>query len=94
MSNQNIEELRQRVHRDQANCTHDWGTAVYAPYIVKEGCGYGLIPELSHGSDPYFGFTSYQEVAKPRWKRECKKCGKVEETEKRGQKTVDTGPEF
>lgn len=86
--------LETKIKADQDKCTHAWAKEVYDPVTKSVGHGYALIPELSHGSDPYFGFTGYHEEQVPRWKRTCTKCGKVQYADERETKVVDVGPKF
>lgn len=77
------EEIRYRyerelkeLHREQANCKHDWAEAKFDPEIEKH-------PQYEtrwQGVDCFPVVVGYKEVSVGRWSRTCKKCGKVEYT--------------
>ena len=83
--------LREKVQTEQARCSHEWTQPIADPYEATEGYGCRLV---GLGSDPYTAPAGYAKVTKMRWKRECKKCGKVQHSDKRKQKVVDDGPDF
>ena len=68
-------ELRE-LHKEQANCCHEWGEVEFDPEIIKE-------PRFEtkwQGVDCWPCIVGYTEKQEERWSRTCKKCGKVEYT--------------
>lgn len=60
------------------NCSHgDWTEPIYDPEEYREPYG---SKQVGAGSDPYLEPEGYTTNEKPRWSRECKKCGKIEYT--------------
>jgi hypothetical protein len=84
-----LENLQESVALSQRTCRHSWGDAVSDPEFYQEPSGYKLV---GHGSDAWHEPTSYHTVSKPRWKRACKLCHKVEYTYE--QKPVKYEPLF
>lgn len=70
------------LKRAQETCRHEFGAVKEETRYRKEGYGHRLIPELSHGSDPYFGYEGYTDVPYTVYIRQCPKCGLKQETEK------------
>jgi hypothetical protein len=58
-------------------CQHDWELAVYKP-IQRPG---GHVEAVHAGSDSTPAFD-YPPETLPRWRRTCRKCGRIEETER------------
>lgn len=88
--------LRTKVEADQVKCNHPWNDhdkapVIYDPITVTEGYGSKLVGK---GSDVWSEYEGYRDVEKPRWKRTCPLCGKVEYTYDTGTQNVDTGPDF
>jgi len=74
------EQLSEKLVQSEkrmADCKHDFAVPIYDPETVQQG--YGSIQDGA-GSDPHWSFKGYYDVEKPRWSRECKKCGKKEFT--------------
>lgn len=74
---------------EQDNCDHEWGEVKYDPEIKSEPYGYRMV---AHGSDVWGEPEGYHNVEHKRWSRTCKKCGKVEYTNK--QIAVKYEPKF
>lgn len=74
---------------EQDNCDHEWGEVKYDPEIKSDPYGYRMI---AHGSDVWGEPDGYHDVEHKRWSRTCKKCGKVEYTNK--QIAVKYEPKF
>lgn len=89
MKGTEIKELRRRVEAtrtelqdmqtildtEEKKCPHDWGEPRCVPEYKK---GYH-IPPRGAGSDFQSGLDVPAETTK-KWSRECKLCGKVQET--------------
>lgn len=74
-----IESLKSRIEEllnQQDRCQHDWGSSKSDPEKYREA-HYSHLE--GHGSDPYPVYT-YTTAYKPRWSRECLKCGKKQYT--------------
>lgn len=75
-----MERLLDQVREAQQamdNCGHEWLPAIYDPEEYKEPYG---SKQVGAGSDPYWEPEGYTTKLKPRWSRECKKCGRIEYT--------------
>lgn len=76
-----IDHLLEEVKREQQiidNCPHnEWTYPIYDPEDT-------LVPygnkQTGAGSDPYWEPEGYTTKQKPRWSRECTKCGKIQYT--------------
>ncbi len=84
-----VARLRKEIEVQQRNCSHDWGDTVSDPIITPRS---RFSHYEGHGSDPNPIHVPDGHDTKPRWSRTCKRCGKVEYTEKR--KAVETKPDF
>jgi hypothetical protein len=83
-------QLSEGIARQERTCKHSFpDEPVYDPIETPR-------MEFSHyeghGSDPNPVYHKAGTDSKPRWKRTCVRCGKVEYTEKR--KTTATSPDF
>jgi hypothetical protein len=85
------QQLKQRVETAQAHCRHEWSEPVYDPETVTEPYGTKFVAQ---GSDHWSEPEGYHQVQKPRWRKDCAKCGKSVYAKSRKQKTVDDGPAF
>lgn len=83
------DRLQREVDASQRSCSHNWGEAIYDPEEYREASDFRLV---GRGSDVWTEPTSYQTKTKPRWRRRCKSCGKVEYTQQ--QVAVKYEPKF
>jgi hypothetical protein len=67
----------------ERSCDHDWGAVVFDPVIHR---GY-RVEAVEAGSDstPAYDVPGRQES---RWRRRCRKCGRVEETKQTEEEVV------
>ncbi len=92
--NDRIRELQRQIEFERKqieNCKHEYGEARYNPETVREAYGYKLI---AHGSDVYPEAEGYRDVQKPRWTRQCKKCGYEQHTHTKKPVITDYVPDF
>ena len=83
------EQLKASIDKVQRNCAHVWNDPIYDPMPTTEQVYSHL---EGHGSDPIARYNTVRGPDKPRWKRTCTKCGKVETTYKK--KSIKTTPDF
>jgi hypothetical protein len=94
-----LEKARGSLNALQSNCRHDWTEIVYDPEEYKEVSNIMGISRAYPGEHipydevPYRQSYSYITKYKDRWKRTCKKCNRVEFTEKFEEKREKT-PKF
>jgi hypothetical protein len=90
-----MERLLEEVRQEQQamdNCSHgDWTEAKFDPEEIREPYG---SRQVGAGSDPYWEPEGYTTKEKPRWSRECKKCGKIEYTYTQDPVIVGHKPSF
>jgi hypothetical protein len=72
-------------------CHHEFAEAVYDPTTTSVPYGSQLV---RMGSDSYYEPQGYEQKSVARWSRTCKKCGKVEYTEKQEPIIVGSRPKF
>lgn len=65
------------LHKEQANCNHQWGKVEYDPEIKSEPYGCRIEKQ---GVDVWSVPEGYRDVEYKRWSRTCTKCGKIEYT--------------
>ena len=85
-------DLENEVARQERNCDHKYGEAVYDPIVTPDMV---FSHYEGHGSDPYPVMENNGTKESPRWKQTCPKCGKSEYTTKT--KTIappKTAPDF
>jgi hypothetical protein len=61
----------------EGSCRHDWGPTVDDPIIHA---AYNTPAQEGFGSHPPIPAMHVPEKRDPRWRRECRKCGKTEHT--------------
>ena len=83
-----LEQAKNELEHIRRTCRHQWGPTQYAP--LREG-GYEIPgdPVGTMGVD-WRGPTWVPRTERPRWKRTCEECGKVEETERTEDKVEKT----
>jgi len=85
-----LKRLQEQVGQEERRCRHTrWSDTTYDPIETPrmEFRGY-----RGQGSDPEPVYERSGTDQKPRWKRVCLDCGKVQFTENR--KTTQTAPDF
>jgi len=82
-----IKSLENKIN----NCIHSFNEPIFDPEKIKEPSGYEMVTQ---GSDHWYRHTSFKEVQKDRWSRECKICGKKEYTYKKEPVIKEYKPKF
>jgi hypothetical protein len=72
------QRMTAHLQRTIANCKHDWDEP-YKSVRIEKVFTHKMV---AHGSDIYPEVSGSYDKEIPIWKRECKSCGKVEETDK------------
>lgn len=79
---QKIDELKKKILEEQQKidrCSHQWSDPYSDPGTRSVPTG---ITVQGQGSDVWPVASGWVNESYPRWARQCKKCGKVEYTEK------------
>jgi len=89
-----IADLQKQIDAEQNKidrCHDEWGETYSDAGKKMEPYGHKV---TAQGSDIWFDPEGYREVSYQRWARKCKKCGKVEHTEKSEPVTPHQKPVF
>lgn len=87
-----LETSRQRLADYERSCPHRWTEPVYDPIRIPGGHDPGD-PPGTMGVDRRLP-CSWGPTEKPRWRRTCTECGKVEYTERSKEEPAVKKPVF